>query len=314
MFQRIAADGRRENFYRLLARCLGSGLALPRALRASSRGEPFVQHIVQRIEHGETLAGALKLWPGMPRVEHLVIDAAERSGQLPQAFEAMAADLGLQREQRREILRQSAYPVLVLHLIPPATSTGLLIQRPGSFFLWVLLCYVIFWSVIAGLALLHRRLRSHDSYALNLRRLPLLGRLLRRLDQQGLCRVLVWLYSAGIPFASALRQAVESLPYAPSDWQRAADLAGSGTTMAEVFEGMTSLEPLLRSELVTASEIGDLEASLGTAVARIQRDVASDFAQLARRIGGLIYLLAVASVAASALRFYTRYLGALQHP
>ena len=125
-------SGDRKQLYRLLSQCLQSGLPLREAARISSErsGSARFQLFAEALQGPASFEEALQCASAAPRAEQLALIAAHEHGNLPEALEAIAGDLETLQRLRREILQRTAYPLLVLHLVPPALSTPLLVTAP----------------------------------------------------------------------------------------------------------------------------------------------------------------------------------------
>lgn len=306
--------GARSRLYSNLARCLDSGLSLLSALELVEEA-PTRESLAQlrkNLKLGMEWGEALQNSPVLPAEERRTLAAAAVPGRLQEALQSLAKDLEELAARRRDLLQRVMYPALVLHLVPPALSTSLLVTDPSAFVVRVLSAWMALWVLAAVLFGLHRHFRTRLPYLQFLARIPLIGAPLRTRSLLQFSRTLGWQYGAGVDFAAAAADAAETTGLLlRAEFLRTAQRARQGDSMAEALSELKSLDPLLRSELTTAAEVGDLERALERTVRTLGSRETAQLQLLARTAARGLYLLAMLSVAGAVLYFYSERLSVL---
>jgi hypothetical protein len=201
----------------------------------------------------------------------------------------------------------------VLHLVVPATSTGLLVERPGAFVARTLAAYAVLWSVLLGGAWLLRRLTRHPVWARRVVRWPLVGPPLRLAAQLRFLRALAALYGAGIRIDEALSEASAAVGPAPPtpEFSQAAAVARAGESIERALAVLLTLDPVARMELATASQSGSLEEALERVVLRLQESWEASLQRTARVTAGGLYVVAVIAAATAIISFWSGYFAQL---
>lgn len=301
----------RSLLYFQLAQALDSGIAAASALRlldgsgAAGRGAAAAAAIAR----GQTLVAAFDTSYGLPLPHRLALQASERAGRLPACLRQLSSDLDAERAQRRQFWISIAYPMFLLHVLVPLTSTPLLLTKPGLFATRVVAAWAILWAMILGGAWFHRRGTRSPRYMHALQGLPLIGPAVRHGAFVRFFRSLVELYGSGVQFTEAIGAARSVLGDAPplEDFSRAAAAARGGATMEGVFATLTSLDPLLRSLLQTSATTGDLENGLRKVIRDLEerwRDAMQRFLSVTSR---LLYFAVATVVAWSVISHYSGY-------
>ena len=304
---------RRASSYRALATLLDGGIPIAQALDRlrPGPGSPAAAETVR-----STRDGALAALLGAPPHEAAAITAAERTGELTATLRQLADDLDASLAARRDALSRCAYPLFVLHLIVPATTTVDLIRAPSRYFGRVALATGLLWAaIVAGAALCAWLVRTPRAVTA-LARLPLVGPPLVRSAQARWLRLFATLHGAGVKAIEALKTAESALGAAPPS-EEYADVAARalrGESLESALAALVGLEPEERSELIAAAAVGDLERALRRVAGRVVERWRSAMQRLARVAGGSAYFLAVVLVGAAAVRFYSDYFAQFSRP
>jgi type II secretory pathway component PulF len=304
----------RSLLYTQLAQGLDSGIAAASALRLLDRagGGQRGAAAAAAIARGQTLVAAFDAAFGLPRAHRLALTAADRAGRLPNCLRQLSADLDSERAERRQFWISIAYPLLLMHVIVPATSTPLLLLKPGVFFARTFAATAVIWgSVLAG-TWIHRRGTRSPAYMRALQSIPLLGPVVSNGAFVHFFRALVELYGSGVNFTEALDASQSVVGDAPpfDDFARAAAAARGGAPMPAVFATMTSLDPPLRALLETAATTGDLENGLRRVIKDLEerwRDATQRFLSVSSYV--LYVVVACAAGWAIVSFYYNMYSG-----
>jgi type II secretory pathway component PulF len=270
---------------RALAALIPAGMPLVRALgaaaeMASGRVRDGLQQVRERVEHGNSLAEALEMFPDLfPSLYTGVVRAGERSGDLAGAFTRLAEQLDREDKLRSRLLSLSIYPlllaiaggaavlVLLLFVLPRFAellqgagaalprSTALLLNFGAAMRLgWPVLLALPVLAVLAGMWV-KRTEEGQRAMAALLLGVPVVRTLRRQTLAARFARLLGVLLGGGAPLLTALDQTVDSLtdPIAREETARIRDRVreGSplGTTLAE-----GGLFPRLLGQLVSVGE------------------------------------------------------------
>jgi type II secretory pathway component PulF len=319
MFGRDPTSRRgRALLYLQLAQSLDAGIAVPQALRMTEDGSGKTRGAVAAavVERGGTIVQAIDAAWGLSPHHRLALASAERAGRLPPCFESLAADLDAEVRARRRLWLRSAYPLLLLHAIAPATSAQFLLAKPAVFMRRVLVATATIWLVGVGALLLHRKWMKSKGYVRALASLPLVGSILRCGAFVRFFRALADLYASGVNIQEALDSARDAAGPAPpvDDFARAAAAARGGASMAAAFESMTSLDPPLRALLATAAQTGDLDDALRRAIGDLEERWRTQTDRLVVVSTSALYAGVVVAVGWTIVSFYADLYSGLSNP
>src|SRR5262245_57686075 len=196
----------RSLVYYQLAQALDSGIAAASALRLldGQGGHGKGAAAAAAVARGRTLVAAFDTAFGLPLPHRLALSASEQAGRLPACLRSLSADLDAERAQKRQFLLSIAYPLLLLHVIVPLSSTTILLTKPGEYAARVVAATAILWGVILAGAWLHRRGSRSPAYMRLVVKLPLIGPVVRHGAFVHFFRSLVELYGAGVRFTEAV--------------------------------------------------------------------------------------------------------------
>lgn len=282
---------------RALAALLPAGLALARALAAAATVTTGVvaERLVavrQRVERGDSFAVALADHRDVfPAYYVGVVRAAERSGQLDEAFARLATELEREEALRGKLVSAAIYPallaavggvavlVLLLFVLPRFAEllrgAGAALPRSTATLLALSELARAYWPalfvpvVLAGLALTWARTTTQGARALSslLLALPLVGALRRLALSARFARLTAVLLGGGAPLLAALDDASESVgdPLAEAEVARIRARVREGVALHRAIGEGTLWSPLLAQLVAVGEESGRLREFLGKA-------------------------------------------------
>lgn len=301
--------------YRSLAILLDGGFALDRALeqagwttggapgRPGARTDSLGERLLPRTD--ERTRGLA--------VERAAIDAAWKAGELPALLRQLADDLDAAAAARRVLLAGSAYPLLLLHLVPIAATASLWLKAPGMAAGTILAAYGALWGLLlAGHAAATAALRS-PRWVARLAALPLLGPPVRLGARMRFFRLVATLDGAGVLRQEALALAAAALGAgaASGGYSAWSERVRAGEPTEAALEAMHDLDPIERSELASAALVGEFERAARRVAARATEGRERALKRLARVAASTLYAGAVVTVAVVLVRFYSGYLAQL---
>ncbi|WP_029147793.1 type II secretion system F family protein [Methylophilus sp. 5] len=287
---------------------------------------------VQRdLEAGKLLSQALQAQPKVfPPLLGQLIDAGERTGQLPEIFGHLTRTLSWQAELLAQVRRGLTYPAVLCVMVSAAAYVMLtfLVPQMASFLqslgqalpwstrlllalsdgmmvygVWLLL------GLIALIGTLMLAIRRSPAFAFfldqRLLKLPVIGRLLHQLVLARLCRFLGLMYQTGIPLLQALEWCQPLLQqrvmaHALADVHQRV-LAGESLTAS--FAATQQFPPLMLRMLSVGETTGALDRMLFQLAAFYDREVQSQLQMLLRLLEpaltialGLMLLFLMAAV------------------
>jgi len=294
-FSRSVSRAQTALLIRELATALQAGLPLVPALAtirrqiSSDTQRAMLDHLIDRVEHGKSLADAAAEW-GRPFGDLLVglIRAGESAGRLEAALDQAAELLDRDLRLRRAVLAATLYPAILAILVAAAVTVittfivpsivaqleGQVVQLPWPTRVVMGLASVVeswWWLVLLAIAgavyawnAARRDPETRLSIDRSLLRLPLLGRLLRDIAVARFTRTLGTLTTAGVPILTALRSARDTLGNLAM--QRVIDEVGqkvsAGTPIAEPLERSGYFPPMLVQIVNLGERSGRLEEML----------------------------------------------------
>lgn len=258
--------------YHNLATMLEAGLPVKRCLNTIVAGltgklcEAF-SAIARAISDGQTISDTMAKFPKFfSPLDILVVQAAEQSGKLPQAFELLSKWHDFNNRLHRILLSGMLFPLLIITVAAFVAPVPKLVLGGFNFlryFYQVFIILAVFYIPVIVVFCIVRftppagQLRVLlDSLVI---RIPLLGQAVRHLALSRYCRVFNMLYSAGIPIV----QCAEKAPTAAGNaiiaelFKPAAQSAKNGNPVSEGFS--KELPGDFRELWSTGEETGKLD-------------------------------------------------------
>src|SRR5262245_56601767 len=202
--------------YRALADALAAGIPARRAFElVRLEGEPIGTEGARTLARGEPLTRAIEADFAPPRHHVVAMRAAEKAGRMPETLRALADELDTHASALRNFLQRAAYPLLLLHVVVPLTSTALLITHPLQFVMRTLVALAVLWGTFLLLYLVFRKLVRDPVLVRRVARWPLIGPILQRSAQLRFLRALASLYGSGVRIDEALSEASAAVGAAP---------------------------------------------------------------------------------------------------
>jgi len=299
-----------------LEQLLKAGVPLLQAIAELSeqcehRGMQAALRRVQRdLEAGKLLSQAFHAQPGIfPALFGQLVEAGERTGQLPEIFGHLTNTLRWQAELVSQVRRGLTYPALLCVMVATAAYVMLTFLVPQMASFLQSLGQDLPWSTRLLLALSNGAssyggwllfvlmlLGGTCSFAIRrspacallldqlLLKLPLIGRLLHQLVLTRLCRFLGLMYQTGIPLLQALQWCQPLLQ------QRVIALAlaevhqrvQAGESLTASFSATHQLPPLMLRMLSVGETTGALDRMLFQLANFYDREVGSQIQTLLR--------------------------------
>lgn len=266
---------------------------------------------VQRdLEAGKLLSQALQAQPKVfPPLLGQLIDAGERTGQLPEIFGHLTRTLSWQAELRSQVRRGLTYPavlcvmvaiaayVMLTFLVPQMAS---FLQSLGQALPWstrLLLAlsdgvmayggWLLLGIIAMGVAF-RLAIRRSPVFAFfldqQLLRLPVVGRLVHQLVLARLCRFLGLMYQTGIPLLQALAWCQPLLQQRVME-QALAEVyqrVQAGESLTAGFAATQQFPPLMLRMLSVGETTGALDRMLFQLATVYDREVQSQLQMLLR--------------------------------
>ena len=288
------------SFIRELATAVEAGLPLIQALKTigrqgrSPRQKAMLNHVIQQVEAGKSLADAAKSW-GRPFTDLTVnlMHAGEASGRLGEVLDQAATLLDRDVKMRRSLLAATLYPLILTVLVSGAVIVVVtfivpqilgplagqisesdlpmptrIVQGSARFFgdyWWAVL------MVIGGALFALSRVYATPGPRLSIDRflikVPILGRLVRDVAVARFTRTLGTLVSAGLPALTALRITKGTLgnKAMEGEIEFVCDEVAHGKTIAEPMERSGYFPPLLVQIVGVGERSGRLPQMLNQA-------------------------------------------------
>jgi type IV pilus assembly protein PilC len=315
----------RAEFYQQLAQLTAAGLGVVSGLEQLKRHPPSrsfrapIQHLLDRLAQGHTLAGALQSPdPWLPEFDVALIDAGERSGRLDGCFRLLAHYYNDQARLRKQMISQMLYPVGLIHMaalvfwvvLPFARS-----QFHDSLLMLVLKAALALAPLylVTALILFATQSRHGERWRGLIESLvhwvPLLGAARKALALARLSAALEALISAGVTILPA--------------WDLAANACGSpamrrvvaslqpgmiaGLTPAEAIRTRSHFPDLFTNLYASGELSGKLDETLSRLYAHYQEEGTLKLQAFAQWLPRLLYGIVAAVIAYSIIQFWTGY-------
>lgn len=283
---------------RQMATLVGASLPLEQCLHALARqaDKPHIRQLLitlrQKIQEGETFAGALACFPGtFSPVYRATVAAGEASGQLGRVMEQLADYTERVRVIKNKVIQGLIYPlmltvvavivvcVLLTAVVPRVTeqfvqmkqalplatrllltlSDGLLAAYP-----WILLLLLI---AVPGMRIALRKPSRRYSWHRWLLTLPLAGSTLKNLDLARYARTLSILAGSAVPLLEGMRisASVLSNDYISQKLSEAGDRVREGVSLTRALADTQLLSPMMHHMIASGESSGELDQMLARA-------------------------------------------------
>jgi len=273
-----------------LASALDAGLPLSAVGGADAGGDDVLVQLC--------LGRGIRLRP----TERLALVAGWKSGSGAAALRGRAAA----RRRRAAFLRAAigavTYPAVLFLLLLVASFATMAIVGPAV----AIVLAVLYAGVGAALVLMSRKLGRGDA---SLASYPVVGGVVREMQELPYLEGLHALYSAGVPIVDAHRAATATVKMQGLRAQLglAQKMLDQGKPLHDALQATASLSQETRTLLATGERAGELEDALDRALARRAEMAERRLQTAARALGAIAYGVAVVGVAAIVILFYTNY-------
>ncbi len=280
---------------RQLATLMGAGFPLVSALEAvitqteSARLKTIVAQLREKIVEGQSLADALKAYPGIfSAVYTNMIRAGEASGTLELVMERLADISEKQEAMKSRIRAAMTYPILMLllgsailfflmtHVVPNITGIFVEMQRtlPAptrvliqiSHFLQRYLVVILLALPVLGIAgrQLFKTEKGRRMFDRALFKLPIVSSIVRKLSTARFAQMLGSLIENGIPMLNALQvvRGITGNRLFGQTIDKAAEDVSKGQGLAHSLRGMEIMPSLAVQMIEVGEQSGELEKML----------------------------------------------------
>lgn len=307
----------RALLYRNLAQLMQAGvtpISIVDSLQRSTRSAPlraFLTRLRADFESGnplsETMLRSSDL--GFPPHHPAVVQAAERSGHVPEALVRLAVADEARHASNRELVTRSIYPILLFHFAVFAPSAAFFLTHP-----WKALAYALAIVVPADLALfaIYRSLsssRGATSRNSLLRRLPFVTAAITNREAANYLGTLAQLYDAGVPILDASKLALVAMNdrHSAEIYRSVVEDHRDGA-----FSNLAMKLPIPRAELLGLISAGEMAGNLGPALFHSARLLDEDATRAETRVmraaSSTLYGVVIVIVIVRVIGFYSAYL------
>lgn len=288
------------SLYGQLGRMLESGLSLVETLDlAASHSPPDLANplrgVSAALEGGAGLAEACK--PVFPPIAVGLLQAAERTGGLPAAFEALSSAAALRVEVRRQIIRACILPLVLFTLVFFIPRAHLLFTGGWGVYLKAslvpyLICLGVLAALVWGLPALTRQVLGGESSVRILRGLPVVRGLYHLAARVRFCRNLAAALEAGLSVTECLDLAARATgdPRWRQRLQQAAHYLEREGTLHQALERVGLLDEDLLLAIATGERAGRLPESLEQQ-ARLTQSTLTHRLNITLQVAAVILLL-----------------------
>ncbi|MDF0379356.1 type II secretion system F family protein [Methylophilus sp. YYY-1] len=320
-----------------LEQLLQAGLPLCQAIAVSAeQAEQAVmaealRGLLRDLEAGKLLSQALQAQPKVfPALFYQLVNAGERTGQLPETFGQLKATLTWQFELSAQIKRGLSYPAVLCVMVMIAAYVMLtflvpqmagFLQSLGQALPWSTRCLLalsegvmhygayLLLAILLSLGSVTLIVRRSEKWAYKwdslMLRLPVFGRLLRAWVITRLCRFLGLMYQAGIPLLQALQwcQPLLTQRVMARALEDVSARVQAGESLTASFAATGQFPPLMLHLLKVGETTGGLDRMLFQLADYYDRDVQARIQSLLRMLEpaltislGLMLLFLMAAV------------------
>jgi type II secretory pathway component PulF len=314
----------RAEFYHQLAQLTSAGVGVVQALEQIRRSPPSVsyrapvQHFLDELANGRTLAESLQHNGWLPAFDTALIEAGERSGRLDGCFQLLADYYNDRARVTKQVIAQLIYPVGLVHfaififlIVLPFANSQFNASLPWLFVRAALVLAPLYAVTIVMIYALQGKHGESWRALIEsvLRPIPLLGTARHYLALARLAAALEALISAGVTVVEAwdLAATASSSPAfcrTVATWKSS---LAQGRTPAELVRD-SPLFPETFANLYASGEIsGKLDETLRRLYTYYQEEGTLKLHTFATWTPRLIYFVIVLCIAYFILQFYVGY-------
>src|SRR3989344_6039555 len=281
-----------------LSEMLGAGLSLARALKVASKQtkNPKLSRVISAIEteidKGGTFAGALAQFPDIfPHTTTAMVEAGEKSGQVPQALSIVSTQMLKTYQLRKRIKGALAYPAIIIlamigiaimmlvYIVPTLASTfrELGAQLPLSTRIIVgisdflgghyLVAIALVVGSLVGIFYAYKLKQVKRAWAWFLLHIPIIGNIVRQSNAAITARTLSSLLHSGVDIVASLgiTERVLKNPYYKDIITNASFAVPKGQNLSEIFSVASTEKfypPFVAEMMSVGEETGKLPEML----------------------------------------------------
>ena len=210
----------RSQFYFSLASMLEAGVPMLRAMKQSYPGRfrRVARALGERLEAGASLSDAVREATAFSGFERSVITAGELTGNLPTVFRSLGEWFALKQTLRGKVISSMLYPLLMYHFAGPVLCVadffiGKATEQEVN--LAALVWRLVWWTALPWVLYIAGRmvwpmLRRSYVFGSVISALPVVGKLLFRLEGASFFKSLSLCLNAGLGAAVSVRTAADS--------------------------------------------------------------------------------------------------------
>ncbi|MBK1881551.1 type II secretion system F family protein [Luteolibacter pohnpeiensis] len=312
----------RHFFYTELAKLIGAGFGIREAAdllldsKLPAKQAALLQRLKAGLASGQSIAQSFAADPNVTDLEKSIIDAGERGGRLAPAFDHLADYFGMVSAARRQLIKGSIYPLVLLHIgvifgiVPTALING---QSFASTIPQILLNLAILYAVAFGLFLairwIMKRATDHAAFDSALNRIPFIGKARRNMALARFAKVYHICLLAGLSIKETVHTSIAAAHSGTlsRDGKALEKQAGDGGPIGPVFVISKGFPKAFSSSYLTAEEAGTLDKDLERWVAYFSNEAADSVKNLSAVLPKLFYFLIVLFVGWKIVNFYFNY-------
>lgn len=290
-----------QQVYENIATMLNAGVDLKKALHTSVNGagrelRDAVISVEKSVGKGGTLNRAFSRYPKIfPAFDRALIDAGEKSGRLPEIFQALADWYRLKTRMMLIIKSGLTRPFFSLAAAAFIMPFPTVLTSTGKYIFSVILLLMVFYGPPVTLVILYRKLNEHGSFRVFLEKfllkIPIAGKAVWNLSLGRYCFGFRMLFESGIPIDKCA--------------QIAADLCGNSVISGMVADGKQNAQqgnPVssgfsreLPEDFISIWRVGEKSGRLGGTLKKLHEKMLEraeyNFIELSRWIPRLISAL-----------------------
>ena len=315
----------RAQFYRQMYSLLHSGVGLGLALKYARDNSPrrlqaIINRMSEHVEKGgrfsEVMSDYYNIFPGW---EVSIIQAAEKSGGLPEAMVSIAETIETEWDLRTRTFAATLHlqatvvvfiiVLLIVFNVQGANGLGEVITRITRAFYQFMAVVVAFLAAVLAWRYFTRSQVGGIILAQLVPRIPLIGPIIKVMAQMRFVMVLGALWQAGVSPMEALESAAAATGNAQLKRRVAENLQrlGQGELLSSIIGPTGYLPPEAMHLLFTGEQSGTISESLRQVADYLQVDLRGRVATMPSRLQLLMYAIIVPLVFFFLLSFYSGY-------
>ena len=307
-------------FYYKLSTLLKSGFPILKSLYSLNSEKNIYEYkkilpfLIKEIEKGAGFTEAIeKFRDYFSSFEVRIINAGEKSGNLPSVFSSLASYYQYREEIIERMKSGLLYPVVLLHLAILIPSLPVLFLKGiVPFFSKILPPFIFIYGVFFSIYFLYKFFQKEEREKLDkfLISIPYFGELVCKISIVNFLNFFILLYRSGINIVNACELACKTVNNSiiEREIEKSISLMKKGMGVSESFSANPYIPEIVKDMFKTGEISGKTDETLQKVKEYIERELNETIERFLKIFPVIVYLLVALYIAFIIISFYSRYI------